>query len=404
MRILGADLGPLAGAAAGAEGTLVRLDGQGRVDQVRRPDDPPALVRDVAELAGGEAFTLAVDVPILAPRGSKGRPVDNAAKRRLGRRPPRREDGEAWQGPALLGAFASAGHPCLPWPDRDRRQSGLAETWPDLVAKILVWQGSAAAAAGIHPDRDAAFRGYALPPYRASSRAEWPERASALDLALRGLGFQEDLDLRPAWDALAVAGSERDVERAGALLDATLAAFAAARYLEAPEDCVFLGDRESGYAILPADGFVRRLALRDAAKGATRDLFPKASLRDRLAPFATVRPLELVEIPGRPQRLEAAFEKPPVYEFDNLDEMLWWKHCRHLTGPELPMEGLQELVVRLGHDGNWSDGGHALRLLRSRHKVLSFRFEPPAVWRGRVATRDGKAYAFQVVRATYEAK
>ena len=47
---------------------------------------------------------------------------------------------------------------------------------------------------------------------------------------------------------------------------------------------------------------------------------------------------------------------------------------------------------------------HPLRLLRSRHKVLSFRFEPPAAWRGRIATRDGKAYAFQVVRAVYEAK
>jgi hypothetical protein len=404
MRILGADLGPLAGAGPGAEGTLVRLDGQGRVDQVRRPDSPSSLVRDVAELAEGEAFTLAVDVPILAPRGAKVRAVDNTARRRLGRRPPRREDGEGWQGPALLGAFASAGHPCLPWPDRDRRQSGLAETWPDLVAKILVWQGSAAAAAGAHPDRDAAFRGYALPSYRASSRAEWPEKAAALDLALRGLGFQEDLDLRPAWDALSGAGSDRDVERAGALLDATLAAFSAARYLDAPEDCVFLGDREGGYAILPADGFVRRLALRDAAKAAAKDLFPKTSLRERLAPFATVRALELVEIPGRPQRLEAAFETPPVYEFDNLDEMLWWKHCRHLNGPELPMEGLQEIVVKLGRDEGWSDGGHALRLLRSRHKVLSFRFEPPAVWRGRVATRDGKAYAFQVVRAVYETK
>jgi hypothetical protein len=404
MRLLGADLGPLAGAAPGAEGTLVRLDGQGRVDQVRRPDSPAALVRDVIELAEGEAFTLAVDVPILAPRGTKARTVDNTGRRRLGRRVPRRDDGEGWQGPALLGAFASSGHPCLPWPDRDRRQSGLAETWPDLVAKILVWQGSAAAAAGVHPDRDAAFRGYALPSYRAPSRAEWPERAAAVDLALRGLGFQEDLDLRPAWDALSAAASERDVERAGALLDATLAAYAAARYLDSPEDCVFLGDREGGYAILPADGFVRRLALRDAGKGAAEDLFPKTSLRDRLAPFATVRPLELVEIPGRPSRLEATFEQPPVYEFDNLDEMLWWKHCRHLTGPELPMEGLQELSVRLGRDDGGSDGGHALRLLRSRHKVLSFRFEPPAAWRGRIATRDGKAYAFQVIRATYEAK
>lgn len=404
MRILGADLGPLAGGTPSGEGTLVRLDDRGRVDQVRRPDSPSAVVRDAVELADGEAFTLALDLPVLAPRGTRSRPVDNTAKRRLGRRPPRREEGEAVQGPALLGAFAAAGHPCLPWPDRDLRQSGLAETWPDLVAKILVWQGAAAAAAGTHADRDAAFRGYALPTYRSSARAEWPERAAALDLVLRGLGFQEDLDLRPAWEALSGAASDPEVERAGATLDATLAAFAAARYVSSPEDCVFFGDRDGGYAILPADGFVRRLALRDAARGKATELFPKTSLRARLEPFASVRALELVEIPGRAQRLEATFEPRPIYEFDNLDEMLWWKHCRHLAGPEIPMEGLLELAVRLGRDDERGDAGHALRLLRSRHKVLSFRFEPPAVWRSRVATRDGRAYPFQVVRATYEVR
>ena len=37
-------------------------------------------------------------------------------------------------------------------------------------------------------------------------------------------------------------------------------------------------------------------------------------------------------------------------------------------------------------------------------KVLSFRFEPAGTWRGRIATRDGRAYAFQVLRAIYEAK
>ena len=43
-----------------------------------------------------------------------------------------------------------------------------------------------------------------------------------------------------------------------------------------------------------------------------------------------------------------------------------------------------------------------LRLVRSRHRTLSFRFEPPASWRARVPTRDGKTYAFRVVRAVYE--
>jgi len=111
----------------------------------------------------------------------------------------------------------------------------------------------------------------------------------------------------------------------------------------------------------------------------------------------------LVAMPGRPPRLEALFEgSPPRYEFDNLDEMLWWKHCRHLAGPELPLDGLEELAVRL--DGPHPDGGPVLRLLRSRHKVLSFRFEPPGAWRGRIATRDGRTYPFQVLRATYEVR
>ena len=78
--------------------------------------------------------------------------------------------------------------------------------------------------------------------------------------------------------------------------------------------------------------------------------------------------------------------------------MLWWKHTRHLTGTARPTEGLCDLVVRMGDE---SDGGQ-LRLTRSRHRTLSFRFEPPSAWRSRLPTRDGKTYGFDVLRAVYE--
>ena len=45
----------------------------------------------------------------------------------------------------------------------------------------------------------------------------------------------------------------------------------------------------------------------------------------------------------------------------------------------------------------------SLRLVRSRHKTLSFRFEPPAAWRPRIPPRDGKTYPFRVLRATFDA-
>jgi hypothetical protein len=82
--------------------------------------------------------------------------------------------------------------------------------------------------------------------------------------------------------------------------------------------------------------------------------------------------------------------------------MMWWKHCRHLAGPDVPLDGLDELVVRL--DGAAAgDTAPGLRLVRSRHKTLSFRFEPAQAWRQHVAPRDGKTYPFRVLRAVFEA-
>jgi hypothetical protein len=183
------------------------------------------------------------------------------------------------------------------------------------------------------------------------------------------------------------------VERAGALLDAMLIAYTAQRYLDHPEASLFLGERDAGYLILPADSFIRRIAVGDS-RPAVGALFPQGSLRERLGSGAKLRAADLLQVPGRPQRVEATFSKTPHYEFDNVDEMMWWKHCRHLDGPRLPTQGLHELLVKVS--------SAELRLVRSRHRTLSFRFDPPTAWRKRIPTRDGKTYPFEVIRAVYE--
>jgi hypothetical protein len=404
MRILAADLRELH--AASGKGTLVALDADGAVVNVLRVDDLPGLAREVGRLAAGEPFLLAVDVPVIGAAG-KPRRVDGWLRRRLGVRVASGRHGPPAEvvGSSLLTALATAGHPCLPYPDRDRRRSGLAEIHPELVLKALLWESSVAASARDLQDREAVLRALAIPEYRNPGRAHatWAERFAALDLALRALRASEGFDLRPVFDEMQRGGSEQGVASAAALFDATLLAGAARRYLEEPERCAFVGEREAGYVILPADEFVRRIALREPGRRTEHaPLFPRATLQQRLARHAALRPLELLDMPGHAQRIEAVFEEPPHYEFDNLDEMMWWKHCRHLGGPELPADGLCEIVVRLeaaGHD----DATSNLRLVRSRHKTLSFRFEPPAAWRVRVPPRDGKTYPFRVLRAIFEA-
>jgi hypothetical protein len=405
MRIFGAGLRELDTPAAAA--TMVALDARGMVASSVRLGDLPSLGREIAAMTSGEPFLLAVDVAVAGPVAPKPRRVEGWVRRRLGVRlpPPASEGARGLSGGALVSALATAGLPCLPYPDRDRRQSGLAEIHPELVAKALIWEGSAAAAAHAIGDREAVLRALPVPAYgtRAPAKAAWAERYAAVDEILRVLAAADGFDFRPAREALLRAGSEASVAAAAALADASLLAGTARRYLEEPERCAFVGSREGGYVILPADGFVRRVALREPAPtGGSAALFPRASLEARLAPHAVVRPGSLLEMPGQTQQLEAVFEPQPRYEFDNLDEMMWWKHCRHVAGPELPTDGLNEIVVRL--DGGDGDGGStSLRLVRSRHKTLSFRFEPPSAWRPRVPPRDGKTYPFRVLRASFDA-
>ena len=206
-------------------------------------------------------------------------------------------------------------------------------------------------------------------------------------------------DTHPAHEALGGADTAEAAEAAAALFDAALIAGTARRYLEAPEESLFVGDQESGYVILPADNFIRRLA--SDARPTHGQLFPKASLRQHLGTAAKLRATDLLNLPGKPQRVEATFNSAPRYEFDNLDEMLWWKHTRHIEGALVPTEGLSDLVVQLENVPEDGSNGR-LKLVRSRHRTLSFRFEPPAVWRAHVPTRDGKTYAFRILRATYE--
>lgn len=403
MRILGLDFPGSGPTDTAVDGTVVALHDDGALATSRRVESLPAATAVVAELAGDDPYTLGVNLPLVAPRkAARNRPVDNLVRRRLGvRLPPGGRGAGQPAGEALMAGLAAAGHPCLPWPDRDRRASGLAETHPALVLRALLWEQGGFASRAEH--RDAVFRGLVPPAHRRAdrpARSQWPDQAAALGLVLAALGRPEGFDTAAARRALDEADDDESVERAAGLLDALLIAGAARRHLLAPETSLFAGERDDGYVVLPADESIRRMVLGEPAPH-RRELFPQASLRDRLGDVATLRQLELLDMPGRPQRTEARFDDPPRFEFDNVDEMLWWKHCRQLGGPRLPTEGLAELLVVLEAGG---DDARPLRLARSRHRTLSFRFDRPAAWRSLLPPRDGRTHRFRVVAAVYETR
>jgi len=408
VRILGADLAPREPDRGSLLGTLVVLDQYGTVTEIRTPGHVPELISDIGSATSGEPFLLGVNLPVVVPQKQvRSRPLENLVRRRLGFKMPaggrsalQAEPG-ALSGESLLASLAGAGFPCLTYPERSMRHSGMAEIHPALVLKTLLWNGSAMAKMSGNPTREELFKAYTPPAYLHSSKrgkSRWPERAAGADLALRALGGLDGYDMKPAAEALSTVSSEEEMDRVASLINATLIAGTVRRYLDLPEECAFIGARESGYTITPADGFIRRLVLHETGPGRGR-LFPQESLRDSLGSVAKVRSLDLLTVRGNPQRIEASFTEQPLYEFDNLDEMLWWKHCRHLAGPQLPTEGLSDLIVTLG-SGKDTDT-QTLHLVRSRHKTLSFRFDNPDAWRARIATRDGKVYSFRIVRATY---
>lgn len=412
MKVLGVDLTRQPPSRGSVEHVLVLLDEQGRNVAVQTASTLPGVAAAVAQLVGDEPFVLGVNIPVVVPaRSARARPVENLIRRRLRHRLPAggraalQAEPLGVAGEALIAGLAAAGLPCLPYPDRDRRRNGLAETYPDLSLKALMWDASALSTAEDPSSREELLRALTPPSYRAAqmpARAGWAAQAVALDQVLRALDGVEGFDLRAAREALSGARTQQEVEHAASLLDAALIAGTARRYLEDPERSVFVGDLEGGYVILPADGLIRRLAVGEP-RPARGKLFPRDSLQKRLAADAKLQSPELLNVPGRPRRLEASFFNHPRYEFDNLDEMMWWKHCRHVAGPRLPTEGLVELAVALETSpGADEGGGTAMRLARSRHKTLSFRFDPPQSWRRRVPPRDGKTYPFRVLRAVYE--
>jgi len=412
VKILGVDLTRDPPEGREAQHTIVLLADDGSLVRDRVVSSLPAVAAAVGDLTADEPFLLGVNLPVVVPpKAARARPLENLVRRRFGYRlkPGGRgatgADALGIPGEALMAGLATAGLPCLPYPDRDRRQNGLAEVHPGLVLKALLWETGGISGTRDQQERSALFRAYAAPAYRAASlstRATWAEQLVGLEFLLRILGSPAGYDLGPVRERLPRVATTLETEQAASLLDAILIASTARRYLQAPESCLFLGDQEGGYCILPADGFIRRLGSVETPPR-HGELFPQASLRDLLGGDARLRSVDLLSVPGRPQRLEAAFDNRPRYEFDNLDEMLWWKHCRHLSGPQLPTEGLCELVVLVdGSDSGPASTGTALRLVRSRHRTLSFRFDPPSAWRSHVPTRDGKTYPLQVVRAVYE--
>src|SRR5262245_48994900 len=239
MRVLGVDL-------SGGR-TAVLLDEEGRVAATRRAGSLAEVAGGMGELAGGDLFLAGVDVPlVVSQKAARSRPVELLAARRLGARlPAGGRTAAALPGEQLLAALAAAGHPSLPYPDRDQRTASLCEIHPELVLKTLLWERSPRAAAGDPATRETLFRALAPPDLAATGRGGWADRAGRLELTLVALGSPEGYDLRPVGDALSGVSDEASTEAAVSLLRAVLAAGTARRYLLAPETCVFLGDREA---------------------------------------------------------------------------------------------------------------------------------------------------------------
>ena len=406
MKLLGIELAtpPIEGTGAR---TLVVLGDDGGVEKIERVSGVPAIAAEVGRLVDGEPFLLGVDIPVVVPtKAARVRPVESLLRRRFrqkmsaGGRAAAEDSG--LPGETLMAGLATAGFPCLPYPDRDRRRSGLAETLPALVLKSLLWQRSSAAGERDLASQEQLFRAWTAPVYRRAAlpaRAGWADQAIALETALTALGPVDGYDFTAVRDSLRSAASVEDTENAAALFDAILIGATAKRYLDAPQSCLFAGERDDGYVIVPADSLMRRLWLSDGGQ-ASGELFPQASLRERLGNEARLRTMDLLNVPGRPPRLEATFSDSPLYEFDNIDEMLWWKHCRHLAGPKMPVNGLKEIQIELEPEGATPPA--SLRLVRSRHQALSFRFDRPEAWRRHLPTRDNRTYPFRVLRAVYE--
>ncbi len=401
MNVFGADLAQGIPEKGSPEWTLVSTDGSGTVTEIRRPSSLPGLVAEIAALTGEDPFLLGVNIPVVIPaRPTRSRPFEGLLRKKFGARltAGNRAEDRRITGEQLLGALASAGYACLTYPDRNSHNSGLAEIHPGPALKGLLWSGSRVGDGLGDTEREKFCKSYKLPVYRragARKRSGPEEIASTLDLLIRSLSTTRGYDFKPVLDALATVEGDEDADRAASLFDACVIAGTARRHLDTPESCVFVGERETGYTILPSDDFLRRLLL-PAPSGRRGKLFPQATLEESLGEMAEIRSPDLLAVRGRPRKLQAVFREIPCYEFENVDEMLWWKRCRHVGGPALPTDGLMELSVCL------ENGPGSLELVRSRHSALSFRFQSPTAWRALMGPRDNKIYRFKVLSASYE--
>ena len=112
--------------------------------------------------------------------------------------------------------MAAAGQPSLPYPDRDLRRPGLAETHPALILKSLLWERSPLAQVPDHSVREELFRGYAVPDYRAwqlRARSSWAEQAGRLDRVLTALDGCDGYDIAPSRELLQRSAGREEVER-----------------------------------------------------------------------------------------------------------------------------------------------------------------------------------------------
>ena len=219
-------------------------------------------------------------------------------------------------------------------------------------SKSLLWERSTAASARDLPDREAVLRALSLPEYRerrARRGRAWPSGTPRSTRRCTRCPRADGFDFRPG---VGRARSARDrieaVAAAASLFDATLLAGTARRYLEEPERCAFVGLRETGYVVLPADAFVRRVALREPARAPGHAaLFPRASLESRLAPHATVRPSALLDMPGQAQRVEAVFERNRGTSSTTSTRCCGGSTAGISPDPSFPPTGSHEIVVRL---------------------------------------------------------
>jgi hypothetical protein len=292
----------------------------------------------------GRAVSLAVDVPV-AVGGKSGKPrrVDGWLRRRLGVRI------TVSRGPSAGSDLLTAWRWRAPVPSVPRSRSPAVRSRRDPSGALrqgLMWESRRPRPRTIFKTVSRSLRALPVPEYRTLVRSRdvgRPLRRARRD-APAVLGSD-------GYDFRRRSTSSTRATRTGRALAASLVrrdarggprgAISRARALRVRR----LARR--GYVVLPADPFVRRVALREPARAAGHTpLFPQRSLESRLAPHAVIRPLARSTCRDKPNRWRPFSRRSRATSSTTSTRMMWWKHGRHLAGPELPTDGLHEIVVR----------------------------------------------------------